>query len=124
MQPKSVRTQIALNGLKTYVHLGVSEQERKNKQEVLFDVFLSFSKPVAACLSDRLEDTICYGTIANQLRSYIDDRSFHLIEKLAWDVYENIKRELPAHIELSLKVTKVNPPVTDLIGGASFSINL
>jgi 7,8-dihydroneopterin aldolase/epimerase/oxygenase len=113
---------LTLNDLRLPVHLGCSVEERKNSQMVRFEVRLRFDRLPQGCLNDQLKDTVCYAKICDQIRNVCQRSEYQLIEKLAWDSFASLKEIIPLQTQLWLKVTKEKPPVSDLEGGASFSI--
>lgn len=62
--------------------IGVNEDERREKQDVLINLilFADLGKPGR---SDRLEDSIDYKTVKKKILKAVEDSRFHLIEALA-----------------------------------------
>ena len=101
------------------VHLGCSQEEREEAQEVRVSVRLQFVRTPLASVTDRLEQTVCYAKVCEVLAEVGGGRSFCLIEKLAEDCLKALKQEFPqVHIQLDLH--KVRPPVEGLLGGVSY----
>ncbi|MEO5970377.1 MAG: dihydroneopterin aldolase [Bdellovibrionia bacterium] len=111
---------VSIAGLRLKVRLGCGEAERQVPQYVSFDAEVRFKQPPKGCLTDRLEETVCYAEMSEKIRALCEQNEFHLIEKLGWDVYSAIKEILPAATELKIRVTKEKPPVPDLHGGSVF----
>jgi len=65
--------------------VGVTEEERSKPQRLLVtvDMSLDFS---SASMSDRIEKTINYQTVAEGLLKFGDGRSWKLIEKMAANI--------------------------------------
>jgi D-erythro-7,8-dihydroneopterin triphosphate epimerase len=74
--------QIQIRDLKTKCIIGINEDERKTKQEIIInlDLFVNFSK---ACNSDAIEDTVNYKTLKKEILSLVEGSSFYLLERLA-----------------------------------------
>jgi len=62
--------------------LGVSEEERREKQDVLINVALSADMRKAA-RSDKFEDALDYRAIKKRIFSEVEGSQFHLLEALA-----------------------------------------
>lgn len=111
---------ITLNALELAVHLGWPDDERSNKQTVWLDVHLSFPDELAACATDNLSDTYCYGTLVQQITEGIEQKSFHLIEHLGSEIYHLIRLSLPPHIKVHLRLKKYPAAIPHLKGGVTF----
>ena len=72
--------------------VGVADEERANPQRLLLtiDMSLDFS---SASVSDRIEKTINYQTVAEGLLKFGEGRSWKLVEKLVTNVAERILAE-------------------------------
>jgi dihydroneopterin aldolase len=71
---------LELCALELYGYHGVEEEERRDGQRFLYDVWLQVSD---AALSDRIEDAVDYREVALSIRTVSDRRRFHLLEALA-----------------------------------------
>jgi dihydroneopterin aldolase len=111
---------LGLNDLRLKVRLGCGAEERATVQEVSFDLAIRFPRPPEGSRTDELEGTICYGELSEKLRALCGSREFKLIEHLGWEAYRLLDPG-PGRT-LWLKVTKLKPPVADLLGGASFEL--
>lgn len=113
---------VSIIGLRLQVKLGCGEAERQVPQYVSFDAEVRFKQIPQGCLTDRLEETVCYAAMSEKIRALCEGHEYHLIEKLGWDAYSSIKKILPETSELRVKTTKEKPPVADLHGGSVFII--
>jgi len=113
---------ISINRLRILVSLGCSAEERQTLQYVSFDVQVRFSEPPRGCITDSLEETVCYAKLCKKIKEVCDRSEYQLIEKLGWDVYQGIKEFLPKDSQLWVRATKEHPPVPQLEGGSAFSI--
>jgi D-erythro-7,8-dihydroneopterin triphosphate epimerase len=76
---------LKIKNLKARTFIGIYDWERRNRQEIS----VSFSievKDTKALTSDNIEDALNYETVSNQIRLFIEENQFDLIEKLANDV--------------------------------------
>jgi dihydroneopterin aldolase len=116
----TINTSLAIQRLELDVNLGCYAIERSQKERIRCDINIRFAEPPAGCDSDQLEDTHCYNQLIADIKHYLKDRDFQLIEHLAKTLYSYIKDYFSNTILLSLKITK-NPPIPNLIEGVSFS---
>lgn len=65
--------------------IGVFEKERHHRQDVLVNVVLHTDISQAG-ISDDLADTVDYVTLRDQLTTFVEASSFHLIEALAEEI--------------------------------------
>ena len=74
-------SKISIVDLEVFFSVGVTEEERAAPQRLLLSVDLGYDFSVAA-VSDRIEKTINYQEVANELMKYGDGRNWKLLEKL------------------------------------------
>lgn len=119
-----MNSQLILEKLNLLVKLGHSIEERSVPQWVSVQLKLDFVGLPAACMNDQLNDTICYALLADDLQQFCDNHSFKLIEALAYQLYQFLKKKLSEimnnQINIFLYITK-NPQLTK-IEQTSFSI--
>lgn len=84
--------------------LGVNDEERREKQDVVINVALSadLSRPGK---SDRFGDTVDYRAIKKRIVALAENSRYHLIEALA-DAVAGICLEHPAIAEVQVRVEK------------------
>lgn len=116
--------QLILEKLNLRVKLGYSAEERSQPQWVSVKIKLNFPELPAACIDDNLNNTFCYATLSEALQKFCDERSFKLIEALAYQAYQFLKKKIYAmrqeRIAIFLCISK-NPQLPQL-EQASFSI--
>ena len=88
--------------------VGVTEEERVKPQRLLLtiDMSIDFS---SASLSDRIEKTINYQTVADELLTFGNGRSWRLIEKAAANVADLIMDKYKPQA-VSVEVKKFSIP--------------
>lgn len=74
--------QIHIRDLQLRCVVGIFEEERRAKQDVMISITL-WADYRAACQSDRIEDTVDYKQIKKQVAGMVEKSSFFLIERLA-----------------------------------------
>ncbi len=67
--------------------IGINEEERREKQDVIINITLSADLK-KACGTDRFEDTVDYRAIKKQVFSTVESSQFFLIEALAEKISE------------------------------------
>ena len=82
-------SRIAIVDLEVFYCVGVSEAERAQPQRLLLTVEITANLEAAA-VSDRIEKTIDYHQVAEDLLHYGEGRSWKLLEKLAANVADRI----------------------------------
>ena len=65
--------------------IGINEEERRNRQDVLINVTL-YVDTRAAGRSDDIEDAVNYRTITKQIIERVEASSFFLVERLAAEI--------------------------------------
>ncbi len=85
-------SKITIVDLEVHYCVGISDEERAKPQRLLLtvDMTLDFS---SASVSDRIERTINYQTVAEDLLKFGEGRSWKLLEKLVAKVAERILTE-------------------------------
>ena len=81
--------EVELRGLSIYTHHGVSDAEQEIGQRIEIDV--SFDVPDCdAVLTDRIEDTVDYGEVADIVTLAATERSYRTLERLAHVIGERL----------------------------------
>ena len=83
---------ISIVDLEVFYCVGVTEEERAKPQRLLLTVDMELDITSAA-LSDRIERTIDYQAVADELLKYGEGRSWKLLEKLVANVADRILAE-------------------------------
>jgi len=65
--------------------IGINEEERRNRQDVLINITLYADTRVAGA-SDDIEDAVNYRTITKQVIKRVEESSFSLVEKMAAEI--------------------------------------
>ena len=78
-------SRISIIDLEVFYRIGVPDEERAQPQRLLLTIDVDFDFSAAAA-NDRIEDTLNYQAITDDLLRFGENRSWNLIEKLATDV--------------------------------------
>jgi len=102
-------TTIELAGLEVFGYHGVSEDERRDGQQFLYDLELEVGE---AGSSDRIEDAVDYREVAACVRQVSERRAFHLLEALAAAVADALLERFPvARVRVRVRKPDVRLPV-------------
>ena len=101
-------SKITIVDLEVYYCVGVTAEERAKPQRLLVtvDMSLDFS---SASVSDRLEQTVNYQAVADELLKFGSGRSWKLLEKLVTTLAEKIMTQY-APEEVTVEVKKFSIP--------------
>jgi len=96
-------SRINIVDLEVFYHVGITDEERAKPQRLLITIEMDFDFSTAA-LSDRLEKTINYFDVSQELLKYGNDRNWKLIEKLATNIADFImSRFKPEAVTVEIK---------------------
>jgi 7,8-dihydroneopterin aldolase/epimerase/oxygenase len=100
---------IEIAGLSLYTRHGVSEAERELGQRLVFDVSFELDE-CDATVTDRIEDTIDYGEVCEQVALAAQERSYKTLERLCAAVADRLLDRFGAE-SVRVKATKPEPPI-------------
>jgi FolB domain-containing protein len=80
-----VGDQIEIKDLFLRTIIGINEEERRKRQDVLINITL-YADTRAAGASDDIEDAVNYRTIAKRVIALVEGSQFYLVEKMAAEV--------------------------------------
>lgn len=95
---------ILISDLRARCILGVDEEERREKQEVVINLALSTNLRKAGS-SDRFEETVDYRALKKRIVSMVEGSQYHLVEALA-EAVAGICLEHAAVAEAVVRVEK------------------
>jgi 7,8-dihydroneopterin aldolase/epimerase/oxygenase len=112
--------EVELRGLSIYTHHGVSEAEREIGQRLEIDV--SFDVPDCdAVLTDRVEDTIDYGDVADIVALAATERSYRTLERLCHVIAERLAERYGCE-SVRVRAAKPEPPLPLAIEEAAVEV--
>src|SRR5689334_1769151 len=100
---------IEIVGLSLYTHHGVEEAERTVGQRLVFDLSFDVSD-CDATVTDRLEDTIDYGEVCQQVALAAQERSYKTLERLCSAIADRMMDRYNADA-VTVRATKPEPPI-------------
>jgi FolB domain-containing protein len=80
-----VSDQIQISDLHLRTIIGINDEERRNRQDVLINITL-FADLSAAGRSDNIDDAVNYRTITKQVIQLVEGSDFLLVEKMAAEI--------------------------------------
>jgi 7,8-dihydroneopterin aldolase/epimerase/oxygenase len=100
---------IEISGLSLYTRHGVSDAERELGQRLVFDVVFELDE-CDATVTDRVEDTVDYGKVCEQIAFAAQERSYKTLERLCMAVAERMIDRFHAE-SVRVKAAKPEPPI-------------
>ena len=100
---------IEISGLSLYTRHGVSDAERELGQRLVFDVVFELDE-CDATVTDRVEDTIDYGDVCEQIALAAQERSYKTLERLCAAVADRLIDRVGAE-SVRVKAAKPEPPI-------------
>jgi 7,8-dihydroneopterin aldolase/epimerase/oxygenase len=100
---------IEISGLSLYTRHGVSEAERELGQRLVFDVTFDLDE-CDATVTDRVEDTVDYADVCEQVALAAQERSYRTLERLCTAVAERLSQRYGAE-SVRVKAAKPEPPI-------------
>ena len=100
---------IEIVGLSLYTHHGVGEAEREVGQRLVFDIAFELDE-CDATVTDRIEDTVNYAEVCEQVALGAQERSYRTLERLCAAVADRLIDRFGAE-SVRVKATKPEPPI-------------
>jgi dihydroneopterin aldolase len=82
-------SRISIVDLEVFYRVGVTEAERAEPQRLLLTIDIDYDFSIAS-VSDRIERTIDYFQVAQELLKFGERRNWKLLEKLAADTADHV----------------------------------
>ena len=100
---------IEITGLSLYTRHGVSEAERELGQRLVFDVTFELDD-CDATVTDRVEDTVDYADVCEQVALAAQERSYCTLERLCSAIADRLVQRYRAE-SVRVKAAKPEPPI-------------
>jgi dihydroneopterin aldolase len=108
-EPAEPAVTVEITGLSLYTHHGVSAAEREVGQRLVFD--LSFEVgDCDATVTDRVEDTVDYADVCQQVALAAQERSYRTLERLCSAIADRMIDRFDAET-VTVRATKPEPPI-------------
>jgi dihydroneopterin aldolase len=100
---------IEITGLSLYTRHGVSEAERELGQRLVFDITFEL-EACDATMTDRVEDTVDYAEVCEQVALAAQERSYRTLERLCTAIAQRLEDRYGAD-GVRVKAAKPEPPM-------------
>jgi dihydroneopterin aldolase len=100
---------IEISGLSLYTHVGVTPAEREVGQRLLLDIRLDVGE-CDATVTDRIEDTVDYADVCQQVALAAQERSYKTLERLCSAIADKLIDRYDAET-VTVRATKPEPPI-------------
>jgi dihydroneopterin aldolase len=100
---------IEITGLSLYTHHGVEAAEREVGQRLIFDLSFEVGE-CDATVTDRVEDTIDYADVCQQVALAAQERSYKTLERLCSAVADRMIARYAAE-SVTVRAAKPEPPI-------------
>jgi 7,8-dihydroneopterin aldolase/epimerase/oxygenase len=100
---------VEITGLSLYTHHGVEQAEREVGQRLVFDLSFEVGNPDAT-VTDRVEDTVDYADVCQQVALAAQERSYKTLERLCSAVADRMLDRYDAE-QVTVRATKPEPPI-------------
>jgi dihydroneopterin aldolase len=100
---------VEISGLSLYTNHGVTEAEREVGQRLVLDVAFELAR-CDATVTDRLEDTVDYAAVCEQVALAAQERSYKTLERLCAAIAERLADRFAADA-IRVKAAKPEPPI-------------
>src|SRR5690606_17462335 len=97
-------SRISIVDLEVFYCVGVTDEERSQPQKLLITVDMT-SDFTAAILSDRVEKTINYYEVSQEVLKFGDGRNWKLLERLASNLADMIMAKFKPH-DVTIEIKK------------------
>ncbi len=113
---------LALNDLVFWAHHGCFEEERIIGNRFVVQFSAEYDMKAAAC-SDQLEDAVNYQVLYDLIREQMAQPS-NLLECVALRILEAIRQRFPQLHQLTVAISKINPPLGGEVGASQVTLTL
>ena len=100
---------IEITGLSLYTHHGVEAAEREVGQRLVFDLSFELGE-CDATVTDRVEDTVDYADVCQQVALAAQERSYKTLERLCSAVADRMIDRYGAE-SVTVRAAKPEPPI-------------
>lgn len=100
---------VEITGLSLYTHHGVEAAEREVGQRLVLDISLDLADCDAA-ITDRVEDTVDYADVCQEVAFAAQERSYRTLERLCAAIGARMLDRYDAET-VTVRATKPEPPI-------------
>ena len=107
--PAEPAVTVEITGLSLYTHHGVGAAEQEVGQRLVFDLSFEVGE-CDATVTDRVEDTVDYADVCQQVALAAQERSYKTLERLCSAVCDRMIDRYDAET-VTVRATKPEPPI-------------
>ena len=100
---------VEISGLSLYTHHGVEAAEREVGQRLVFDLSFELAE-CDAVVTDRVEDTIDYADVCQEVALAAQERSYRTLERLCAAIAQRLGDRYGAEY-VTVRASKPEPPM-------------
>lgn len=100
---------VEISGLSVYTHHGVAAAEREIGQRLIFDISFEVGD-CDATVTDRVEDTVDYAEVCQQVYLAAQERSYKTLERLCSAICDRLIERFDAE-SVTVRASKPEPPI-------------
>ena len=100
---------VEITGLSVFTHHGAGEAERAVGQRLVFDLSFELER-CDATLTDRVEDTVDYADVCQQVALAAQARSYRTLERLCSAIADRMMERYGAE-SVTVRAAKPEPPI-------------
>jgi dihydroneopterin aldolase len=112
---------IALEGMEFFAYHGCFKEEQIIGTRFIVDLEMEYDSSRAE-EHDRLHDALNYQEIFRVVRREMEQKS-HLLEHVARRVLEALRSSFPGIVSMTIKISKMNPPLENKVRQVSFTLS-
>lgn len=101
---------IIIKDLKIFAFHGVNEEEKINGQNFIIDAIIKVSNDLKS-LNDSIENTVSYSKLIKLINSVVINKSYNLIESVAYEIELAIFNKYNTVKEIELTIKKPHAPI-------------
>ncbi|RJQ42695.1 MAG: dihydroneopterin aldolase [Gaiellales bacterium] len=114
---------LRIEGLEVTARHGLLPQEKESDQLFRFDLELRMGS-CPACVSDKIEDTVDYAAVIDDVVAAATTRQYELLERLATVVAGAVLERHVTVDSVLVRVEKAAPPVDQAVGSVSVIVEV
>lgn len=111
---------ISIKGLEIFANHGVYDFEKENGQKFYVDLDFYLDTSI---IVDNIDKTVHYGIVSNEIKIFMQENNYDLIEILANDLAKYLLKKFDKIKHLSLTINKPNAPIEIPFENVSATVN-
>ena len=119
----TLHTTLTITGLQTYGYHGMFDAERELGQKFIFDVSATMA-PTQTHLPDKLDASVRYDEIVQDIVRISDDSTFRTLEALAETIARRLLERYTVIQRIAVSVAKASPPIQHMVEQVRIEVKL